>query len=480
MARKFTTKVSEGFLDMVETKGVKGYGAIHITQKDRKNWAKIFIRYGTVYAIEASTYKINVLNRITMLDSINDRSRNLLRQRFGSDPEDIRAVEAALGQQMAPENELNRITREFFMDSFYEVYQWENTTMTWSQNEEPKISQITGIKPTELIEKVDNIKDKLEHNVAPAIGVELNEIDSLKPSKGSITPEGEMRNDEIILISYSEGNSSLREISYATGRSLSMTKFMTKRLWEQNFINLTTPEGKLLVYSEPAEIIPAPIEPEPNLEEEETLTPPPASQSNLFDNDDDEEDYTSVEDFFQNLRAPQPVAVKEEITAPKVFTPEVEQPKTLPTETPNDNEEFDIDSVVIEELPNLESFTEISVLPELEAPAPYETTEEEEPLMENSTPSNSKVGSRVTKMVNELKTMLREYKETIQKERQELSELHNEVTQLHEKREQYLKNIDTEIAEKSSLYASLAAAAEENSNDYTLALAQLKVLQGND
>lgn len=490
MAKKFKGAFEEGFLSFIEANGQESFGYVNVTSRSKKT-AKVYVRYGTIIAIENSNYKTNIFERVTSLDGINKRSVELLSQRFKDDEGNIAIVEAALDQQMASGSELSKIIKEHFIDSFYDMFGWGQVVLEWVSNKEPQVPTVPAIQPSDLINKAELINSKIVNEIAPMLQVEPEEILSLTPQIGDNNDYSSLRPNEMTILQYSTGEYTIEDIIYGTGISLSGSQFAVARLWLSRHLFLVTPTGELIAfddgreeeqfaneetheayteeYHHEAEESSSP-QTEESYEREEDFADAPESEEELQEAAEPEYDTdNALNSFFDEEEAAPPVE-EEEPEEVKTATKLERRPRKLTFQEALAMTDEKIENPIEEEI-----IEEIVVEDSEEDMEDFEVEEislEEEQTPE--VPAVSSANSRLTEIVEQLKSLMSEAQESLQESDKALHSKKEELEELYGKK----RELNSEIMRSEEEYALLIDNKQTLYNEYKQIIQQIKGMEG--
>lgn len=474
VAKKFKGTLEDGLLNLIEANGQDGFGYVNVTTKDKKN-GHIYVRYGTIVAILNNNYKTNILVRVTSLEDMNDRSREMLRQRFVNDEGNINMVEAALDQQMASSNELSKIMKENFIDSFYDMWKWGPAVLEWVQNKEPNVPTVPAIQPTDLIQKAELIDSKISNEIAPMFGVPEEEILSLTPQIGDNQDYSNLRPNEITILQYSNGEHTLEDIIYGTGISLSGSQFAIARLWLNRHLFLRRESGEVIFFETD--------EPEqPEEEIQETYVASQEQVSDVLHEPEPEEEYTRdavdtelvIEDTTDDAHAEEEEEDSEEPDFDSFFEEEKPQKPAeieYPTELERRPRKLTFqEALAMTEEP--EMFNKDDAL-ELKPHVSTSSLLEEIEADSRSTPPAG-VNNRFAAIMEQVKELMMQSKANLAESEQALRAKKEEIESLHAQRTE----LNLRIQQSEAEYGSLLSKDEALTNEYREIVEQIKGMEG--
>lgn len=250
--RDFQNTVAEVLPNIIKNEAKSGIGALRFTKKGRKAEAKLYFRGGAVYAIELSTYKPNIVNRLITNEHIKDNAREQVLQRFGNSPTNWAVVPFVLTGQLFPEKPLLGYIKDYFLDAFDELYSWTDVNAEFRTNEEPSIPTVPNADPTDLIERAIARKRFLETEVAQVWNSNLSQIDVLPFRKTTIYDDGNYTT--ALLLSVADGKRTIGEVAEYLGMSRFNVKKDLFELWKIGIIDMLHPSGLMITNRSPQEI----------------------------------------------------------------------------------------------------------------------------------------------------------------------------------------------------------------------------------
>lgn len=431
--RDFQSTVADTLPKLIEEQANTGVGSVKFSKKDKQTIGKLYFRNGYIYAIESSTYKPNVVNRIATNEYISEAARKQLLEKYDNDVANLDAIKYVLTYQLFPEKPLLAYIKDYFFDALDDLYQWTDVNVEWRTNDEPSVPTVPNANPNELIEKVHKRKEYLENVVGASWQTTVAEIGKLAFKTSDKAVPEDLEYIKKVILSLGDGNWTIEGISTYLGLSHFNTKIAVYQLWFEEQLDILHPSGNIISHKEEV------VEPEePEVEEPVVAAPSviaekPAQQqkSELF--------------YKREVKQEEPI---EEVAL-------AEEPKQ---EEPTELEE-EIVSNIPDELPAFTLPSENSEPRRVEAPRPTESR----------VSASSGSTSRISRIAQQLRQELAELKNAIDFVENHKNSIETYVTSLQGERSaavEKLRSIDAKLAEETKTLEEKKAEIEALKTEY--------------
>jgi hypothetical protein len=243
--RDFQSTVADTLPRLNEDLVKKGIGSIQFTKKDKKTIGKLYFRNGFIYAIELSTYLPNIVNRIATNEYIVENSRTQILEKYKNNLSDVSSVKYVLARQLLPEVVLITYIKDYFLDSFDELYQWTEVNVEWRSNDEPSVPTVPNIALNDIVEKLKKRRDYLENVIAAQWNVSVEEIDALRFKN---LDEHDENTDYMkrVLITVANGEWTIGGVAEYLGLSRFNAKLLVFELWKDKTVEVVDSTGKIV------------------------------------------------------------------------------------------------------------------------------------------------------------------------------------------------------------------------------------------
>jgi hypothetical protein len=243
--RDFQSTVADTLPRLNEDLVKKGIGSIQFTKRDKKTIGKLYFRNGFIYAIELSTYLPNIVNRIATNEYIVENNRTQILEKYKNNLSDVSSVKYVLARQLLPEVVLITYIKDYFLDSFDELYQWTEVNVEWRSNDEPSVPTVPNIALDDIVEKLKKRREYLENVVAAQWNVSVEEIDSLR-FKSLEDHEEDTDYMKRVLITVANGEWTIGGVAEYLGLSRFNAKLLVFELWKDKTVEVIDSTGKIV------------------------------------------------------------------------------------------------------------------------------------------------------------------------------------------------------------------------------------------
>lgn len=480
--RDFQSTVADSLPRILQEQAKNGVGSIKFSKKDKKSVGKLYLRGGSIYAIELSTYNPNIVNRIATNEYISEPNRDQLLNKFKDDITNLEAINYVLTYQIFPEKPLMTYIKDYFLDAFDILYTWEEVNAEWRTNDEPPVSipTVPNASPAELIDKLHKRKAFLTDEVANSWNTRLEEIGNLN-FRRNFDDYNDPDYITSVILSLAEGEWTIGGVIEYLGLSNFNTRVIIYDLWKNGLLDIVTPSGTVITNKATDEPETIPVL---ELPAEETLisTQETPKKASLF-TEPKAADSLPVEIIAEVEPEPVLISTPEPVQETEVFFAEAEviEPEIIIPEQAPVEETVIIEPVLVKEpeiivaelIPEPEP-EPVQVPKSVIAPVSLKnvspTTQEPQTKdIQMSETGPSTISSRLRLIAEQLKAELKELHSQIEGTRLNKASKESYITSLSAERAslvEKLKTIDSKLSQENRELAETSTELDQLETDY--------------
>lgn len=498
--RDFQSTVADSLPRILQEQAKNGVGSIKFSKKDKKSIGKLYLRGGSIYAIELSTYNPNIVNRIATNEYISEPNREQLLNKFQDDIANLACINYVLTYQIFPEKPLMTYIKDYFLDAFDILYAWEDVNVEWRTNDEPPatVPTVPNANPVELIEKLNKRKAFLVEEISKSWNISLEDIGTLV-FRRNFDDYNDPDYITSVILSLAEGQWTIDGVTEYLGLSNFNTKILVYELWKSGLVDIIVPNGSVITNraSEKPQTL-VEVQPETRTDMKElvnsgsnealVVTEKPVTKASLFTETkyEAEEDHELIHEINELEEVPVKNAFAESFyvkpeTLPAVVKAEDIIPITelvvTPVVIPVIVEPVVTPTVTVTPIIPIAVTPEIKKVRQVTAPLPLISNNKEidatpkNPIKENKMPeaTPSTGSSRLRAIAEQLKAELKDLVSNIETIKLTKSNKEKEVNSLTTERlalVEQLKSIDSKLHSKNRELHSITSELSQLENDY--------------